>query len=37
MQNLPIVPTQVKIRENVCSVDVFKAAHLFTILFVGVG
>ena len=28
-------PTQVTIRENVCSVNVFKAAHLFTVLFLG--
>ena len=30
MHNLPIVPTQVTIKENVCSVDVFRVAHLIT-------
>ena len=30
MPNLPIVPTQVALRGNVCSVDVFWAAHLST-------
>ena len=30
MPNLPIVPTQVALRGNVCSVDVFRAAHLST-------
>ena len=30
MHNLPIRPTQVTIKENVCSVDVFRAVHVFT-------
>ena len=30
MQSLPIVPTQVTLKGNVGSVDVSRAAHLFT-------
>ena len=30
MPSLPIVPTQVTLKGNVGSVDVFRAAHLFT-------
>ena len=30
MHNLPIVPTQVTIRKNICSVDVLMAVHVFT-------
>ena len=30
MPSLPIVPTQVALRGNVGSLDVFRAAHLFT-------
>ena len=30
MPSLPIVPTQATLKGNVGSVDVFRAAHLFT-------
>ena len=30
MPGLPTWPTQVTLRENVGSVDIFRAAHLFT-------
>ena len=30
MPSLPIVPTQVTLKGNVGSLDVFRAAHLFT-------
>ena len=30
MPSLPIVPTQVTLKGNVGSVDVFRVAHLFT-------
>ena len=30
LPSLPILPTQVALRRNVGSVDVFRAAHLFT-------
>ena len=29
MQNLPIVPTQVTIKENVCSVDIFTGKSIY--------